>query len=116
MNKLSYQNKKFRQEVTTLDARTMDSDDTAKDMIAGDDMPQEDVVFGTQSEHALFRAVQGLKPRYRDVVSMLFYEDMNHREAAEELGVTHQAISYFRDKAITSLRKSIPEFNPALNV
>jgi RNA polymerase sigma factor (sigma-70 family) len=57
----------------------------------------------------LHEALADLPERQRDVVEMLYWEEMTQREAAARLGMTQQAVSKWKRRAIVWLRERLVE-------
>jgi RNA polymerase sigma factor (sigma-70 family) len=73
-----------------------------------DDMP-DSTLRDLQKGQALREAIDGLTPRCRQLVSMLFFEDTPrpYREVAAELGVAVGSIGFLRSRCLDRLRSAL---------
>ena len=84
-NCVDYIRKKRLQTIYLDDIRTTSGDDVYEYPIPSeDDNPEEDVIH-QQRVQVLREVVAGLKPRYRKLVEMRYFEEMSYEEIAEEL-------------------------------
>ncbi|WP_337004409.1 MULTISPECIES: sigma-70 family RNA polymerase sigma factor [unclassified Microbacterium] len=89
--------------VTTLD------DPSARDLAAEIPLPEESALVGERRE-VLEQAVAALPERMRRIVQAVYFEERPVKEIAEELGVTHSAVSQQRSEAIRLLRDALDRF------
>ncbi len=77
--------------------KTNESDSPADDLLDIGDIPREEV----------FAIIKSLPPGYRTVFNLYIFEDMSHKEIAEQLGINEAASrsQFFRAKSL--LRKKI---------
>lgn len=77
--------------------KTNEIDSPADDLLDIGDIPREEVLS----------IIKGLPPGYRTVFNLYVFEDMSHREIAEQLGINEAASrsQFFRAKSL--LRKKI---------
>ena len=54
---------------------------------------------------AVRRAVEGLPPRQREVVTLKIFSDMTHREVADALGLSEGAVKAHLHQAVANLRR-----------
>lgn len=84
-NCVDYIRKKRLQTVYLDDIRTTSGDDVYEYPIPSeDDTPEEDVIH-QQRVQVLREVVAGLKPRYRKLVELRYFEEMSYEEIAEKL-------------------------------
>lgn len=89
--------------VTTLD------DPAARDVVAEILLPEESALVGERRE-VLAKAVEALPERMRRIIQAVYMEERPVKEIAEELGVTHSAVSQQRSEAIRLLRDALDTF------
>ncbi len=53
------------------------------------------------------KAVAALPEKFRIVIQRIYFEDLQVKDVAEELGVTHAAVSYLRNEAVNYLREAM---------
>ncbi|CAN7447532.1 sigma-70 family RNA polymerase sigma factor [Microbacterium sp. LjRoot45] len=89
-------------------ARTVTSldDATVHEIPAGMILPDESVVVKERRE-ALARAVQALPERMRRIVHAVYVDERPVKEIAEELGVSHSAVSQQRAEAVRLLHDAL---------
>ena len=58
----------------------------------------------------LEKAIEGLSPKEKQVISLCYYENLNLREIGEVLGVSQQRISFIRSGALAKLRGAMVEY------
>lgn len=77
--------------------QNIESDIPTEDLLEIDDIPREDV----------FEMIKSLPPGYRTVFNLFIFEDMSHREIAEELGISEASSrsQFYRAKSL--LKKKI---------
>jgi RNA polymerase sigma factor for flagellar operon FliA len=89
--------------VTTLE------DPSARDVTADVPLPEESALVGERRE-VLEQAVLALPERMRRIVQAVYFEERPVKEIAEELGVTHSAVSQQRSEAIRLLRDALDRY------
>lgn len=89
--------------ITTLD------DPSARDVAAEIPLPEESALVGERRE-VLEQAVTALPERMRRIVQAVYFEERPVKEIAEELGVTHSAVSQQRSEAIRLLRDALDRY------
>lgn len=86
--------------VTTLD------DTTAEYLIADTALPEESLL--TAERLGYLKAAMGSLPeKMRTIVTQIYFDDRTVKEIAEELGITHSAVSQQRAEAIRLLRDGL---------
>lgn len=86
--------------VTALD------DTTAEFLVSDLASPEDAAVAGEQSTY-LRASVAALPERMRYVVEAIYFDDRSVKEVAEELGITHSAVSQQRSEAIRLMREGM---------
>jgi len=86
--------------VTTLD-------ETAADLVAADIANPEDSLLETERTRYIKAAVSSLPQRARYIVEQIYFHDRSVGELAEELGLTHSAVSQQRSEAIRLMRDGL---------
>ncbi|TQL46603.1 RNA polymerase sigma factor for flagellar operon FliA [Homoserinimonas aerilata] len=86
--------------VTTLDDMTADT------MIADTALPEESLLEEERTAY-LRAAVEALPEKMRHIVTAVYFDDRPVKEIAEELGITHSAVSQQRSEAIRLLRDGL---------
>ncbi|MDF2507448.1 MAG: flagellar biosynthesis protein FliA [Microbacterium sp.] len=89
--------------VTTLE------DPAARDVAADIPLPEESALVGERRE-VLEQAVAALPERMRRIVQGVYFDERPVKEIAEELGVTHSAVSQQRSEAIRLLRDALDRY------
>ena len=51
----------------------------------------------------LLEAIEMLEPKYKEVIKMSFFQDMNQKQISEEIGVSQMQVSRRIKKAIDEL-------------
>lgn len=59
---------------------------------------------------ALTKAIKGLKGKYRQVIILYYYKDMNYLDIAKILGVTEGRVSQIHSKAILELKTELAPY------
>lgn len=100
-----------RSEVTaglTDAARTVSplDDSTAGFLIADTALPDESLLAAERLSY-LSAAVEALPEKMQMIVRQVYFEDRSVKEIAEELGITHSAVSQQRAEAIRLLRDAL---------
>jgi len=100
--------------VESLDdaARTVTSleDPAALNVPASVALPEESAVL-TERREVLTRAVAALPERMRAIIEAVYVHERPVKEIAEELGVTHSAVSQQRAEAVRLLRDAMERFH-----
>lgn len=89
--------------LTTLD------EPSARDVAAEIPLPEESALVGERRE-VLEQAVAALPERMRRIVLAVYFDERPVKEIAEELGVTHSAVSQQRSEAIRLLRDALDRY------
>lgn len=89
--------------VTTLE------DPSARDVAADIPLPDESALVGERRE-VLEQAVAALPERMRRIVQGVYFEERPVKDIAEELGVTHSAVSQQRSEAVRLLRDALDRY------
>ncbi|MBT2485056.1 MULTISPECIES: sigma-70 family RNA polymerase sigma factor [unclassified Microbacterium] len=92
-------------------ARTMTTldDPAARDVAARIPLPEESALVGERRE-VLTHAVAALPERMRKIVQAVYIDERPVKEIAEELGVSHSAVSQQRSEAIRLLRDALDRY------
>lgn len=89
-------------------SRTMSTlDTTAVDVVAADIASPEDSLLETERTRYVRAAVASLPERSRYIVEQIYYHDRSVGELAEELGLTHSAVSQQRTQAVKLMRDGL---------
>ena len=86
--------------VTTLD------DTTVEFLIADTALPEESLLSSERLDY-LAAAVEALPEKMRIIVRQVYFEDRSVKEIADEMGITHSAVSQQRAEAIRLLRDGL---------
>ena len=63
--------------------------------------------IGSLVDHEFLRtALDKLTPRQREVIDLLYFQDMNQADVASKLGISQQAVAKLKGKAIKAMRNS----------
>jgi RNA polymerase sigma factor for flagellar operon FliA len=89
--------------VTTLE------DPAARDVATDIPLPEESALVSERRE-VLAHAVSALPERMQKIVRAVYLEERPVKEIAEELGVTHSAVSQQRSEAIRLLRDALDRY------
>lgn len=89
--------------VTTLD------EPSARDVAADIPLPEESALVSERRE-VLEQAVAALPERMRRIVQAVYFDERPVKDIAEELGVTHSAVSQQRSEAIRHLRDALDRY------
>ncbi len=89
--------------VTTID------DESVLDIAADIPFPEESAELRARRD-VLTRAVAALPERMRAIVQAIYIEERPVKDVAEELGVSHSAVSQQRSEAIRLLRDALDRF------
>lgn len=84
-------------------------DPEVEDLSANIVLPEESVVLAERRRH-LESAVEALPERMRYIIQAVYVEERAVNDVAEELGVTHAAISMQRAEAVRLLRDAMNRF------
>lgn len=92
-------------------ARTVSTidDPAARDLVADVPLPEESALVGERRE-VLEHAIAALPERMRRIVLAVYIEERPVKEIAEELGVTHSAVSQQRSEAVRLLRDALDRY------
>lgn len=75
--------------------------------------PEESLMenFRQQSLRRVFaRALSTLTERQRQIVTMVFYDDLSQRETARALGITESAVAVTLKRALANIKKYLRNF------
>ena len=86
--------------ITTLD------DSTVEFLIADTALPEESLLSSERLDY-LAAAVEALPEKMRIIVRQVYFEDRSVKEIADEMGITHSAVSQQRAEAIRLLRDGL---------
>lgn len=70
--------------------------------------PEEQMIHDSEQNELkklIQKAIEKLKPRQREMVFMIFFEEKTQAEVAEYYGITESAVSQSMDRIYASLRK-----------
>lgn len=70
--------------------------------------PEEQMIHDSEQnelKELIQKAIKKLKPRQREMVFMIFFEEKTQAEVAEYYGITESAVSQSMDRIYASLRK-----------
>lgn len=70
--------------------------------------PEEQMIHDSEQnelKELIQNAIEKLKPRQREMVFMIFFEEKTQAEVAEYYGITESAVSQSMDRIYASLRK-----------
>lgn len=81
-------------------------DTTAEFLIADTALPEESILSAERLRY-LAAAIESLPERMRAIVTQVYFDDRSVKEIAEELGITHSAVSQQRAEAIRLLRDGL---------
>ncbi|WP_261166323.1 sigma-70 family RNA polymerase sigma factor [Microbacterium sp. Marseille-Q6965] len=92
-------------------ARTVTSIDepTVHEVAAEQPLPEDAAVLGERQD-VLTRAIDALPERMRFIVRAVYFEERAVKDVAEELGVSHSAVSQQRSEALRLLRDVLDRF------
>lgn len=82
-------------------------DDAVTDILVADTALPEDSLLAVERLGYLNAAVEALPERMRSIVRQIYFEDRSVKEIAEDLGITHSAVSQQRAEAIRLLRDGL---------
>jgi RNA polymerase sigma factor for flagellar operon FliA len=89
-------------------ARTVSTiDDAASDFLIADTALPEESLLSAERLNFLRSAVQSLPEKMRIIVTQVYFEDRSVKEIADELGITHSAVSQQRAEAIRLLKDGL---------
>jgi len=71
----------------------------------------EGILRQAEEEQALAEALRGLRPRCRDLIHMLFFEEpaRPYKEVAESLGISTGSIGFIRQRCLDRLRRHLQD-------
>jgi RNA polymerase sigma factor FliA len=82
-------------------------DETVADGLAAEAASPEDVLLETERSRYVAAAVRALPERMRYIVDQVYYRDRSVQEVADELGLTHSAVSQQRAEAVRLMRDGL---------
>ena len=89
-------------------ARTVTTiDETTESFLVADTISPEDSLLAGEQTAYVRAAVEALPERMRYVVQAIYFDDRTVTEVAEELGITHSAVSQQRSEAIRLMREGM---------
>lgn len=89
-------------------ARTVSTiDDTTADLLVADTALPEESLLSAERLAFLAAAVEALPEKMRAIVTQVYFDDRSVKEIADELGITHSAVSQQRAEAIRLLRDGL---------
>ena len=65
-------------------------------------------VEGVPTTRALLDAMATLKPRYREAISLRYFAELSHGEAAAAMGVSKPVMAVTLHRALAALRRALP--------
>jgi RNA polymerase sigma factor for flagellar operon FliA len=86
--------------VTTLD-------ETTEAFLVSEAVSPEDALLAGEQTAYVRAAVEALPDRMRSIVQAIYFDDRTVTEIAEELGITHSAVSQQRSEAIRLMREGM---------
>lgn len=75
-----------------------------------EDSEIDDNLVQKETHQVLAKAIDALPPRYKQVIALCYYENLNLREIGEVLGLTQQRVSQIRAKALSKLYTALKEY------
>jgi RNA polymerase sigma factor for flagellar operon FliA len=89
-------------------SRTVSSLDVGLgDLLASSISTPEETVLGGERDGFVTAAVQALPEKMRYIIEQIYFEDRTVKELAEELGLTHSAVSQQRSEAMRLMRDGL---------
>jgi len=89
-------------------ARTVSTiDESTADFLIADTALPEESLLATERTNFLRAAVESLPEKMRVIVTQVYFEDRSVKEIADELGITHSAVSQQRAEAIRLLKDGL---------
>jgi RNA polymerase sigma factor for flagellar operon FliA len=82
-------------------------DETVGDLVASEIANPEDAMLDTERTRYVAAAVTALPERMRYIVEQIYYRDRSVNDLAEELGLTHSAVSQQRSEAVRLMRDGL---------
>lgn len=82
-------------------------DETVETILVSDAVSPEDSLLAGEQTAYVRAAVAALPERMRYVVEAIYFDDRTVTEVAEELGITHSAVSQQRSEAIRLMREGM---------
>jgi RNA polymerase sigma factor for flagellar operon FliA len=82
-------------------------DETTAEMLVADAPLPEDGILATEQSAILRAAVAALPEKMRHIVEAVYFDDRSVKEIADELGITHSAVSQQRSEAIRLLHDGL---------
>ena len=85
--------------------QTVSIDSLQTDLPSGN-LPEEDTLR-EERKQALYRCMERVAPDLREVLRLLYFEEMSYEEAASVFGVTRKRIDHLAERARRELRKEL---------
>jgi RNA polymerase sigma factor for flagellar operon FliA len=82
-------------------------DETTEAFLVSEAVSPEDALLASEQTAYVRAAVEALPERMRSVVQAIYFDDRTVTEIAEELGITHSAVSQQRSEAIRLMREGM---------
>jgi RNA polymerase sigma factor for flagellar operon FliA len=82
-------------------------DETVEPLLVSDTAGPEDALLANEQTAYVRAAVAALPDRMRSIVEAIYFDDRTVTEIAEELGITHSAVSQQRSEAIRLMREGM---------
>ena len=94
-----------RRRIASYDA--LDTDDSlGVDLLVDDHSPSvEEMAVNHILSEMLRQCIARLSPAEQKIISLLFFEELSEREAAQTLGIPHMTVHNRKIKALRKLRK-----------
>lgn len=93
----------------TANRQVVPIEDEMHDYLKAETSTPEQEALAAEESVMMRSAVEALPERMRVIITRLFFENKSAKEVAEELGVTHCAISQQRTEAMRLLREGLTE-------
>lgn len=71
---------------------------------------QEPCAVGDSSR--IWKAMQSLTPREREIIHLIFWRQMSERDVAAELGISRSSVKVLKSRAFRKLAKSLVTHSP----
>ena len=68
-----------------------------------------EVIDKNQQFLILNKAISQLKPLYQDIITLRYYEEMNHKEIAQAVGKKENSVRVYLHRAIEELKKILSQ-------
>jgi RNA polymerase sigma-70 factor (ECF subfamily) len=82
----------------------LSADEDAEDKVSD---PPELELLRDERNRALYRALRQLAPEYRQVLILLYFEDMSHEEAARVMGKSKKQVYHLASRSREALKKEL---------